>query len=103
MKKLVRDKYKDIFDKEWNPDQYEICNPEDKIGRLLKKLDEEVLEFKTDKTSEELADILDVIDEIVNELWIDKQKFEVLRKMKNKEKWWFKLGVIWEKHENRSK
>ena len=62
MKKLIRDRLPEIIND--NNCSYYIASNEEYAKRLEEKLLEEVNEFIKDKTIEELADILEVIDAI---------------------------------------
>lgn len=91
--KLVRDKYKDIFDKEWV--WYKFCPKEELVERLMTKLDEEVGEFEEDRSKEELADVLEVIYALAKEIWSSFEEIESMRVEKSQEKGWFEKGLIW--------
>ena len=62
--KLVRDKIPEYLDSKGISYEKRIANEEEYREELFKKLDEEVKEFLEDKNSEELADILEVIEAI---------------------------------------
>ncbi len=59
--KLVRDKIPDILDQKGISYEKRIADKEEYKQELFKKLDEEMEEFRKDKSIEELADILEVI------------------------------------------
>ena len=59
--KLVRDKIPEYLKSKNIPFEKRIANEKEYREELFKKLEEEVLEFKEDRNSEELADILEVI------------------------------------------
>ena len=62
--KLVRDKIPEYLDSKGISYEKRIASEEEYREELFKKLDEEVKEFLDDKNSEELADVLEVIDAI---------------------------------------
>ena len=60
--KLVRDKIPEYLDSKGISYEKRTANEEEYRKELIKKLEEEVKEFLEDNNSEELADILEVID-----------------------------------------
>ena len=92
--KLVRDKIPDIIkNKEAIPITHIASNNEYWL-KLKEKLQEEVDEFVKDSNEEELADILEVIYAICDFKKIDKNRLELLRKKKAKERGGFKDKII---------
>ncbi|MEO3111478.1 nucleoside triphosphate pyrophosphohydrolase, partial [Turicibacter sanguinis] len=59
--KLVRDLIPEIIQDSGKQAEIEIVDNEIAFEYLVKKLDEEVLEFKQDKNLEELADVMEVL------------------------------------------
>lgn len=59
--KLVRDKIPEIIPGKGEIPVIRTLNDEEYAAYLLKKLDEEVEEFRRDRNVEELADILEVV------------------------------------------
>jgi predicted house-cleaning noncanonical NTP pyrophosphatase (MazG superfamily) len=59
--KLVRDRIPEILDQKKIPYEQRIANSEEYKAELIKKLQEEISEFTENPTSEELADIMEVI------------------------------------------
>lgn len=59
--KLVRDKILEIIKNNGQKSTHKILDDEDYVKELVNKLSEEVEEYKTDKNTDELADILEVI------------------------------------------
>lgn len=57
--KLVRDKIPEIIESKGDECTLEILNDDRYIEMLDKKLNEELAEYQTDKTLEELADLLE--------------------------------------------
>ncbi len=62
--KLVRDKIPEILDYKGIVYEKRIAEDDEYKEELIKKLAEEVKEFEADKSSEELADILEVIESL---------------------------------------
>lgn len=60
--KLVRDKIPEILDEKGVSYEKRVASPEEYKLALIKKLEEETSEFSEDPSSEELADILEVVD-----------------------------------------
>ncbi|MFA6404405.1 MAG: nucleoside triphosphate pyrophosphohydrolase [Candidatus Paceibacterota bacterium] len=60
--KLVRDKIPEILDKKGVVYEQRVASDEEYKAELIKKLDEEVQEFITQPSPEELADIVEVIE-----------------------------------------
>lgn len=59
--KLVRDKILEIIKNNGQKSTHKILDDEDYVKELVNKLSEEVEEYKSDKNTDELADILEVI------------------------------------------
>ena len=59
--KLVRDKIPEVIKGTGKSCETEILSDESYLQMLDKKLEEELLEYKTDQTIEELADLLEVL------------------------------------------
>jgi len=60
--KLVRDKIPDILDAKGVPYERRIASPEEYKAELVKKLGEEVVEFGEEPSTEELVDVIEVIE-----------------------------------------
>ena len=97
--KLVRDKVPellkakgiDIKVHEANHDEFEI--------ELLEKLREEVLEFKNNKSQEQLADLLEVIEALTSLEGWTKEQIEEVRRLRHEEKGGFSKRLILENTE----
>ncbi len=63
-RKLVRDKIPSILDIKGIPYEKEILNDSEYESEIIKKLFEEVEEFRTDLSVEELADVIEVLEYI---------------------------------------
>ena len=62
--KLVRDGISKILDAKGVPYEKRVASPEEYKDELVKKLGEEIEEFKADLSVEELADVLEVIEAV---------------------------------------
>ena len=72
--KLVRDKVPDQFKTEGVKAHIHEADDKEFETALLEKLREELLEFKNNKSIEQLADLLDVVDELIRlEHWTPEQ------------------------------
>lgn len=63
--KLIRDKVPELLKAKGAVAKVHEASSEEFEAALLEKLREEVLEFKNNKSQEQLADLLDVVDEII--------------------------------------
>lgn len=66
--KLVRDKIPEIIEAEGECPRFRILSRQEYSGLLEEKLDEEVREFHQDHNLEELADILEVVYALTEDL-----------------------------------
>lgn len=94
--KLIRDKIPEIIKQDRSVPITHIANDQEYWSKLKEKLKEEVDEFLRNSTEEELADVLEVINAICDFKKIDRQKLELLRKNKAKERGGFKKRIILE-------
>ena len=94
--KLVRDKIPEIIRQKGKTPVIHTANDQEYWQKLKEKLAEEVDEFLKSSTEEELADILEVLNTIIDFKKIDKEKLESLRKMKVKQRGGFKYKIILE-------
>jgi len=90
--KLVRDKIPELLDSKGISYEKRIATPEEYKTELIKKLAEEMEEFLQAKNSEELADVLEVI-EALRKLPEFKNATEI-KKKKLKERGGFKKRII---------
>lgn len=93
-KKLVRDKIPDIIRSQGNTAVTRVLTGKEFSEYLAKKLSEEVQEFLTDGTVEELADIYEVILAILRHKNVTFESFEELRMQKLLERGGFSEGVF---------
>ena len=77
--KLVRDRIPEIIEKSGKSCEILVLDEQDYLQMLDKKLDEELLEYRKDKTVEELADLLEVIYALAKTHGVTKEQLENLR------------------------
>lgn len=96
MAKLVRDKIPDIIRNSNRTPQTHISDKEEYWKELKNKLKEEVNEFLEEESTEELADISEVLNAIYEHKGISGEEVERIRKKKREERGGFEKGIIWE-------
>ena len=72
----------------------EIVNNDVAFNYLVKKLDEEVTEFKTDKNLEELADVMEVLFGLAHKLGYTEQDLLNKRQEKKEARGGFEKNII---------
>ena len=92
--KLVRDKIPAIIEADNKRCEIEIVEGKEKQELLEKKLLEEVNEYLEDKNLEELADIMEVLYGLANELGYSEEELNKKREEKLKERGGFKEGIV---------
>lgn len=92
--KLVRDRIPEIIKESGKECEIEIVNGIEKQELLEKKLLEEVNEYMEDKNLEELADVMEVLFGLANELGFT--EYDLLNKRNKKllERGGFKEGIV---------
>lgn len=94
--KLVRDKIPEIIKADGQIPVTHIANDKEYQQKLLEKLQEEVLEFLKEQNTEELADILEVINAICKLKKINLEKLQKIKQQKIKKRGGFKKRIILE-------
>lgn len=92
--KLVRDFIPEIIEASGKTATIEIVNNQVAFDYLLKKLDEEVSEFKTDKNLEELADVMEVLFGLAHKLGYSEQDLMNKRQEKKDSRGGFEKNII---------
>lgn len=95
--KLVRDKIPEIMKAKGQEVHMHIATEEEYKKFLEAKLREEVAEYLTDKSPDELADILEVLYTLAKQASITPEQLEQKRKMKQEERGGFDKRIILEK------
>jgi predicted house-cleaning noncanonical NTP pyrophosphatase (MazG superfamily) len=95
--KLVRDKIPDIIRAKGEVPATRVVLGTDEYQRMLcAKLSEEVLEFiASNGDPMELADVLEVVIALADDLGIGRQELEELRAKKAEERGGFAAGIVW--------
>ena len=94
--KLVRDNIPDHIRSKGGAPITHIADDAEYWQKLKEKLAEEVDEFRKDETVEELADILEVLDAIIEHNRFDKEKINTAKTKKLEERGGFKERIILE-------
>ena len=92
--KLVRDKIPEHIKKRGGKPTAHIADKSEYWKKLKEKLFEEVEEFKSNENIEELADILEVLDAIIDYKGFNKKEISSIKKDKAKERGKFKKRII---------
>lgn len=90
--KLVRDKIPEKLDSKGVSYEKRVASAEEYKVELIKKLQEELDEFKADESPEELADLIEVINALKK--LPEYEGVEEIRQQKLKEKGGFEEGFI---------
>lgn len=92
--KLVRDRIPEIITSDGKTCEIEIVSGIEKQELLEKKLLEEVNEYLDDKNLEELADVMEVLFGLANELGYSEKDLINKRNEKLEERGGFKEGIV---------
>ncbi|OVE83512.1 nucleoside triphosphate pyrophosphohydrolase [Natronolimnobius baerhuensis] len=95
--KLVRDRIPAIIEATDEQPVTHTVENEEYADRLAAKLCEEAAEFDEDRTLEELADVLEVINAILAHRDIDRTELERARREKRAERGGFEEGIVLER------
>ncbi|MDP2856194.1 MAG: nucleoside triphosphate pyrophosphohydrolase [bacterium] len=94
--KLVRDKIPEYIKNKGGVPIIHIASNKEYWEKLKEKLQEEIEEFNTNETIEEMADIQEVIDTMCGHKKFDKKELLLIKKKKAKERGAFKKKIILE-------
>ena len=100
--KLVRDKIPEIIAQDGKKAVIEILSDDRYLKELEKKLGEEVNEYLEDKSIEEMADILEVLQAICIARRYTLEELELVRKRKAESRGGFKNKIFLSYVDNRS-
>lgn len=92
--KLVRDKIPEIIRADGKECEIRVAEGKEKYELLEKKLMEEVNEFIGDKNLEELADVMEVLFGLANELGYSEEELVMKREEKKRERGGFKEMIV---------
>ncbi len=94
IEKLVRDRIPDIIEADGRPCSTRIINGQELFDFLDRKLDEEVLEFRESHDVMELADIMEVLIGLADQLGCSEQELFELRSKKRDKRGGFEKGIV---------
>ncbi len=92
--KLVRDKIPEIIGKSDKTPHYKELDQKRYFIELKKKLNEEVLEYFESESSEELADILEVVYALAKEQKVSPSQLEQIRQTKRQQRGGFEKRIL---------
>ena len=92
--KLVRDKIPAIIESQGNIPKLRILAAEEYTAALEQKLDEEAGEYHRDKNVEELADILEVVYALAENIGCTKEELLEVYEKKHKERGGFRNRIF---------
>lgn len=95
MGKLVRDKIPEIILASGVTPKTRIMNDEEYLSELDKKLNEEIAEYQADKSIEEIADVLEVIEAICKARGFTKEMILKIKNKKFEERGGFDDKIFW--------
>ena len=95
MGKLVRDRIPEIIKSDGKKPIIEILSNEEYLKELDKKLNEEVAEYQTDKSIEEMADVLEVLFAICEARGYSVEELLKVREAKREKRGGFKDKIYW--------
>ncbi len=98
--KLVRDKIPEIAKSKGQKAVIHTAGDKEYRRQLLAKLQEEVQEFSQEPSLEELADVLEVINAIIDFQGYDRDRLERVRQKKHTERGGFRERIILERVED---
>lgn len=92
--KLVRDLIPQIIEASGKQAEIEIVDNKRAFEYLVKKLDEEVSEFKQDKNLEELADIMEVLFGLAHKMGYTEEDLLIKRQEKKFARGGFEKNIV---------
>lgn len=92
--KLVRDKIPEIIEADGRKCDIRIADKNEHYELLEAKLQEEVKEFLEDKNLEELADVMEVLFALADNLGYSEEELLKKREEKKEERGGFKEGIV---------
>ena len=95
--KLVRDKIPEYIIEKGGKPEFHVADEKEYIAKLKEKLQEELDEFLEAESIEELADLLEVIEAVVETKKFDWKQLLDVKKKKADERGKFKDKIILEK------
>lgn len=94
--KLVRDRIPEVIEKDGHKAKFKTLSEKAYLGALDKKLKEEVKEYQADKSIEEMADVLEVLNAICKARGYTLEELEAKRQEKHIERGGFEKRLFLE-------
>lgn len=92
--KLVRDKIPEIIYEKGNTPNIRIANPDELDSLLRAKIVEEAQELLVSGDSEEIVDIIEIVDALIDLRKIDRAMLELQRETKKLFRGGFEKGIV---------
>jgi predicted house-cleaning noncanonical NTP pyrophosphatase (MazG superfamily) len=96
MGKLVRDKIPEIIEADGKTPVTRILEQDEYLSELDRKLNEEVAEYQSDKSLEEMADVLEVLFAICKGRGYSIEELMATKQKKQEERGGFQKRIFWE-------
>ncbi len=94
--KLVRDRIPEIIAASGRTCQVRVLKPEEYLAYLQQKLGEEFAEYQADGSVQELADLVEVVQAIIEAQGLAWEQFEAMRRQKREERGGFAERLLLE-------
>ena len=95
--KLVRDKILDVIDESGKESSFHLANDKEYQEELIKKVNEELEEFKENPCEEEMADIFEVLEALMKFHNLDEDRLLEIKAEKVKKRGAVEKRIILEK------
>ena len=95
MGKLIRDKIPEIIEADGKTPITRILEQDEYLSELDRKLDEEVAEYQSDKSLEEMADVLEVLFAICEGRGYSIEDLMATKQKKQEERGGFQKRIFW--------
>lgn len=96
MGKLVRDKIPEIIKADGKTPITRILEQDEYLSELDRKINEEVAEYQSDKSLEEMADVLEVLFAICEGRGYSIEELMATKQKKQEERGGFQKRIFWE-------
>ena len=95
MGKLIRDKIPEIIEADGKTPITRILEQDEYLSELDRKLNEEVAEYQSDKSLEEMADVLEVLFAICEGRGYSIEELMATKQKKQEERGGFQKRIFW--------